>query len=46
MRNGGTLELLVEEFALWMAPWVGVPLFAWDSNFSRRSRIRGGKWWR
>jgi hypothetical protein len=46
MRPAGALELLVDEFALWMAPWIGVPLFAWDSTFARRSRILGGKWWR
>jgi hypothetical protein len=46
MRRAGAVELLVDEFALWMAPWICVPLFARESNFSRRLSIQGGKWWR
>jgi hypothetical protein len=46
MRRAGAIELLVDEFALWMAPWIGVPLFARDSKLPRRLLIRGGQWWR
>ena len=44
MRHAGALELLMDEFALWMAPWIAVPLFATDSKSPRRLRIRGGEW--
>jgi hypothetical protein len=46
MRPAGTLEPFVQEVALWMAPWIGVPLFAQDLKIPRRLRIRGRKWWR